>query len=110
MITQAKLFDKYSTGHIHVGPAADIDYFDSEIRTHYHCEAEFGELLRDYIEHLLFPPSDLCFDFPKSTDGIIRDGGMEMDDMEKEWLMVEYKLRNAFNSCTGAKVKFIVVK
>lgn len=108
MITQAKLFDRYSTGHIYVSGAA-IDYFDDKIRTSYYCEAEFGELLRDYIEHLLFPPSDLCFDFPKSTDGIIRDGGMSMDDEEKEWLMVEYKLRNAFNNLTVGKVKFIVV-
>ena len=109
MITQAKLFDKYSTGYIHASPAA-VDYFDSKIRTHYYCEAEFGELLRDYMEHLLFPPSDLCFDFPRSIDGIIRDGGMEMDDVEKEWLMVEYKLRNAFNNCANAKIKFVVVK
>jgi len=110
MITQAKLFEKYSTGHIHASPAA-IDYFDSKIRTNYHCEAEFGELLRDYIGHLLFTPSDLCFDFPRSTDGIIRDGGMDMDDVEKEWLMVEYKLRNALNHFAGgAKVKFVVVR
>lgn len=109
MITQTKLFDKYSTGHIYASPVA-INYLDSKIRTHYHCEAEFGELLRDYIEHLLFPPSDLCFDFPRSTDSVIRDGGMSMDDEEKEWLMIEYKLRSAFNSCAGTKVKFIVLK
>jgi len=109
MITQSKLFERYSTGHLYVSPAA-IDYFDSKIRTFYHCEAEFGDLLRDYTEHLLFPPTNKCFDFPKSTDGVIRDGGMEMDDEEKEWLMIESKLRDALNSCTGAKVKFVVVK
>ena len=108
MITGKKLFDRYSTGRVYTNGAA-IDYFDSKIRTRYQCEAEFGELLRDYIEHLLFPPSDLCFDFPRSTDSVIRDGGMSMDDEEKEWLMIEYKLRNALNGCTGAKVKFVVV-
>lgn len=109
MITQAKLFDKYSTGHIHVSGAA-VNYFDSKIRTPHHCEAEFGELLRDYTEHLLSPPTNKCFDFPISTDGVIRDGGMSMNDEEMEWLMIEYKLRAAFNSCAGAKVKFVVVK
>jgi len=109
MITQAKLFDKYSTGGVFVSPAA-VDYFDDTIRTHYYCEAEFGELLRDYMEHLLFPPTNKCFDFPRSTDSIIRDGGMSMNDEEIEWLMIEYKLRAALNDCTGAKVKFVVMK
>lgn len=108
MITQSKLFERYSTGRLYISPAA-VDYFDSKIRTFYHCEAEFGDLLRDYTEHLLFPPTNKCFAFPKSADGVIRDGGILMDDEEKEWLMVESKLRDALNNFAVGKVKFVVM-
>jgi hypothetical protein len=109
MITENELCKRYSTGAIYVSPAA-IDYFDSKIRTFYYCEAEFGDLLRDYIEHLLFPPTDKCFNFPKPTDGVIRGGGMTMSDEEIKWASVEYELRSALNNFTGSKVKFVAKK
>lgn len=101
-----ELYERYNTGVTYISPAA-IDYFDSKFRKSCYCEAEFGDLLRDYVEHLLFPPTDKCFDFPKSTDGVIRDGGMTMNNEEIKWASVEYKMRNALNNFFGEKVKFI---
>ncbi len=107
MISENELYKKYNIGIIYVNPAA-VDYFDSKFRTSYWCEAGFGELLRDYVEHLSFPPTNKCLNFPRSTDGVVRDGGMPMNDEEREWLFVEYKIRNVLNNFFENKGKFVV--
>ena len=109
MLTQKELFDKYGTNNVYVSPAA-VDYFDSKIRTSYYCEAKANELVKEYANHMLFPPTYRCLDLPRAhDDGVIRDRGFSMTNGEIEWLGVEYKLRCALNNFTDCnKVVFIV--
>jgi len=98
MITEKELFNKYSTGSVYISPAA-MDYDDSRLRTYYWCYGSFKEIMRELMIHLLFPPTDRCFKFPKiEYDGVLRPGNVEMTEKEMGWLWVEYKLRTALNS------------
>ena len=109
MTTQKELFDKYGTNSVYISPAA-IDYFDSKIRTSYYCEAKFEDLLKDYTDHTLFPPTKQCSYLPRvGDDGIIRNGGFSITNDEIEWLFIEYKLRCALKHFTDSnKIEFIV--
>jgi hypothetical protein len=109
MLTQEELFDKYGTNNVYVSPAA-TDYFDSKIRISYYCEAKAKELLKEYADHMLFPPTYRCLDLPRvRDDGVVRDGGLSIKNEEIEWLEMEYKLWYALNHYTDRnKVTFIV--
>ncbi len=109
MATCKELLDKYSTGAQHISPAA-IHYSDGELKSLFLCKSTFGNILREYMDHVYFPPTDRCRLIDISHDGVIRTDMLDVTDEELEWASVEYILRDSMNKFFGAGnfVEFIV--
>lgn len=96
MITQKELNDKYGTGVVHTEPAS-LHSPDGKLRPSYWCNARFGDILRDYMDHLYWSVGRARHIEP-SRDGVIRSDMPDLTDEELEWAHVEYKLREALNN------------
>lgn len=111
MATCRELYDRYNIGIKHISPVA-VEYPDGNFRSSYRCKARFGDILRDYTDHLHSPPTDRCRQIPVSYDGVIRWNGMyvNLTDEEVEWASIEYILRQSLNKSFGSSnfVEFII--
>lgn len=108
MITQKELNDKYGTGVIYASPSS-AHSADGKLNPSYWCQAHLGDILRDYMDHLYWPPTGRCRHIEPSYDGAIRTDMPNITDEELEWAHVEYKLREAINRCFGSNnVEFVV--
>ena len=110
MITNKELLKKYNTGRVYISPAA-MDWFDSKMRTFYYCSGTVEEVSRNLEDHLAFPPTERCYKLPKVDHyGILREGNWAMTSEEKEWLWVEYKLKEALKKPKNGSVQFICIR
>jgi len=110
MATCRELYEKYSTGTRYISPAA-IEYPDSNMRSSYRCKTHFGTILREYLDHLYWPPTNRCRQIPVSYDSIIRaPDGADLTEKEIEWASIEYRLREAINNFFGIGnfVEFVI--
>jgi hypothetical protein len=95
MITDKYLLEKYSTRHPYISPVSEHCSSD-KIPTRFWCKATPEQLLADYVTHAIDIPSKKC-EYCKISlsDGVLRDFGLSLTDEEKQWLLIEFKLRNA---------------
>ncbi len=110
MATCKELHDRYGTG-VHHTPPASLHSPDGKLRPSYWCNARFGDLLREYMDHLYYPATGReRLHIEVSRDGVIRTELTDITDEELEWASVEYILREALNKSFGSNtcVEFIV--
>jgi hypothetical protein len=108
MATCRELHDKYSTGIRHTSPTA-VEYPDGAFRSSFLCSTHLGDIMREYMDHLYYPPTSRCKRIPPSYDGVIRTDILDVTDEELEWASVEYILRESINKCFGSNhIEFII--